>query len=152
MNAPFYTTKTYKTEASLGFMLGRCVNRITDTIDASLAESGINSRQFGILHAILNGRAKNPSDLARLRYQYSAAITYTLDVLEKKKLLVRRRSVQDRRGIELELTPHGETLTRSCIPLVVEAQNRVLEQLSRDDYRTLSTLLSRIADGATTCA
>jgi len=152
MKAPFYTTKTYKTEASLGFMLGRCMNRITDTIDASLAAFGINSGQFGVLHAILNGRAKNPSDLARLRYQYSAAITYTLDVLEKKKLVVRSRSAEDRRVVELRLTPQGEDLTRNCIPLVVEAQNRVLEHLSRDDYRTLSALLSRIADVTATGA
>lgn len=146
VSPPIYTVKTYQTEASLGFLLGRCMNRITDAIDESLAELGVNSQQFGVLHAILNGRARSPSELARLRYQYSAAITYTLDVLEDRQLLLRKRSVQDRRAVELELTADGEALTRACIPKLVEAQNRVLAGLSHEEYAVLGGLLRRVAD------
>ncbi len=145
---PIYTVSTYQTESSLGFLMGLCMNRMTDAIDLTLQDKGINARHFGVLHAVLNGRAKSPTDLARLRMQYSAAITYMLDVLEKKQLLVRKRNPTDRRSVELELTPHGEALTRECIPLVVEAQNRVLEGLNPGDYQALSALLQRIADGA----
>jgi DNA-binding MarR family transcriptional regulator len=143
---PIYTVGSYQAEMSLGFLLGRCMNQIIDAIDANLADQGINSQHFGVLHAIYDGRAKNPSELARLRYQYSAAITYILDVLEKKNLLVRKRSVQDRRSVELELTAEGEALVRRCIPLVVDAQNKVLESLNTEEYGTLSALLRRIAD------
>lgn len=145
VSPPIYTAKTYQTEASLGFLLGRCMNRITDAIDESLVDLGINSQHFGVLHAILNGRARSPSELARLRYQYSAAITYMLDVLENRQLLIRKRSAQDRRAIELELTAEGEALTRACIPRVVEAQNRVLAGLNHEEYADLGALLQRIA-------
>ena len=143
--APIYSIDTYRAEETLGFLMGRCVNKVIDGIDAALLELGINAQQFGVLHAILKGRARTPSELARLRYQYSAAITYVLDVLEEKNLLIRKRSAQDRRVVELELTREGEALTRACIPLVVQAQNDTLTCLSQTEYATLSRLLKRVA-------
>lgn len=142
----FYSTKTYRSEESVGFLLGLCLNRIVDAIDEALAELGIGAQQFGILHALLKGTARNPSELARLRFQNSAAITYTLDVLEEKQLVQRKRNANDRRVVNLELTEAGKALTRACIPRVVDAQNAVLQNLSQSDYRTLHALLHRIAD------
>ena len=84
-------------------------------------------------------------NLARLRFQNSAAIAYTLDVLESRKLLTRTRNALDRRGVELDLTTEGRALTRACIARVVEAQNRVLECLDVTDYDVLTGLLKRIA-------
>lgn len=144
-STPFYEVASYQTEDSLAFLIGRCINRITDTVDAALAELGINSQQFGVLHAILRGRVETPSGLARLRFQNSAAITYTLDGLEAKQLLVRVRSERDRRQVRLVLTDEGRALTQRGLSLVVDAQNRILENLNRDQYRTLDTLLRRVA-------
>jgi len=141
-----YTTSSYHTEDSLGFLLGRCMNRIVDEIDVALAEYDVTAEQFGVLHAIYRGKATSPSELARLRYRHSAAITYTLDVLEKRKLLARKRSREDRRVITLQLTPAGTEVTRACIPRVVEAQNEVLRRVDREEYELLSGLLRRIAD------
>lgn len=140
-----YATSSYRPEDSLGFLLGRCLNRIVDEIDVALAEYDVTAEQFGVLHAIYRGKATNPSELARLRYRHSAAITYTLDVLEKRKLLARKRSRADRRVITLQLTPAGTDVTRACIPRVVEAQNQVLRTVDREDYDLLSGLLKRIA-------
>jgi DNA-binding MarR family transcriptional regulator len=140
-----YSAQSYKTEESIGFLLGCCISRITDAIDESLVDLGVRSEQFGVLHAILQGRAKNPSDLRRLRYRSSAAITYTLNALEERKMLVRTRCAQDGRGIELKLTAKGMALTKACIPRMIEAQNRVLECLDLEDFQMLSVLLRRLA-------
>ena len=140
-----YTVKSYCTEDSLGFLMGRCMNRITDAIDAVLAEFGINAQHFGVLHAIYRGKVRTPSELARLRFQNSAAITYTLDLLEDRKLLARSRSAEDRRVVVLELTAEGKALTASCISLVVQAQNSVLASLNSNEYAVLSSLLRRVA-------
>jgi DNA-binding MarR family transcriptional regulator len=149
-SSPIYTVPSYRTEESIGFLLGVCLSRITDAIDRSLGDLGVSAQQFGVLHAILKGRARTPSDLARLRYQNGAAITYTLDVLEGRKLLTRTRNAVDRRGIELDLTAEGSTLTRACIPRMVEAQNRMLEGLDLAEYQVLTVLLRRIAGQAET--
>jgi DNA-binding MarR family transcriptional regulator len=140
-----YAVASYRTENSIGFLLGLCINRVTDEIDQSLADLGINARHFGILHAILRRRATSPSDLARLRYQSGPALSYTLNILAARKLLLRTRSGHDRRVTKLALTAAGRALTRTCIPRVVAAQNRVLQGLNQADYRRLSKLLQYIA-------
>lgn len=147
-----YSVDTYETEAGIGYLLGRCVTRIGDAVDAALAECGLNGQQFGVLHAVLNGRVRTPSDLARVHFKYSGAVTYVLDGLERKQLLERQRSAEDRRVVELRLTAEGEALTRRCIPLVVDAQNALLQDIGADEYLVLSALLRRIADGTATSA
>lgn len=139
--------KVSQAEEAVGFLLIRCINRITDAMDGSMAELGLNTQQFGVLHSIYRSRATTPSALARLRFTNSAAITYTLDVLEKKGLLFRKRSATDRRVIELELTAEGEALIQACIPKAIAAQDQVLSPLSSEDCQTLHTLLQHIADG-----
>lgn len=110
-----------------------------------MAEHDLNTQQFGVLHSIFRGRASTPSALARLRFTNSAAISYTLDVLEKKSLLLRKHSVTDRRVIELELTVKGKDLIQVCIPKAIAAQEEVLRPLSSVDCQVLHTLLIRIA-------
>lgn len=133
-------------EEAIGLLISRCLNRITDATAAAMADIDINSQQFGVLHSIYRGRASTPSALARLCFTNTAAVTYTLDQLEKKCLLSRSRSSSDRRVIELELTEQGKALVEDCLPRAVDAQNRVLSPLSEADCRTLRTLLQRIAD------
>jgi DNA-binding MarR family transcriptional regulator len=144
---PIYRVETYETESGIGYLLGRCVSRVGDCVDAALAPFDLNGQQFGVLHAVLRKRARTPTDLARVHFKYSGAVTYVLDGLERKQLLVRQRSAEDRRVVELRLTAEGEALTRQCIPVVVEAQNTLLQDIGQDEYQALSALLRRIADG-----
>lgn len=139
------STKASQIEEAAGFLLIRCINRITDAMDKSMAEHDLNTQQFGVLHSVFRERASTPSALARLRFTNSAAITYTLDVLEKKALLNRKRSATDRRVIELELTAKGKDLIQVCIPKAIAAQEEVLHPLSGADCQVLHTLLKRIA-------
>jgi len=145
----FYSVKSYVTEESLAVQLRLCLDKITDAVDAALKDTGLNAQLFGALHAILQGSARNPSELAQLRYQNRAAITYTLNVLEKKSLIRRIINTSDRRMIELKLTPKGEALTRACLPLIVEAQNHALSPLTTEEYMSLQRSLRKLAEQQT---
>jgi DNA-binding MarR family transcriptional regulator len=133
-------------DEAIGLLISRCLNRITDGCAAAMTDLDISSQQYGVLHAVYRGRASTPSALARLCFTNTAAITYTLDVLEKKGLLIRNRSNTDRRVIDLELTAAGEALIKDCIPRAINAQNQVLKPLSEAECETLRSLLRRIAD------
>lgn len=133
-------------EEAIGLLISRCLNRVTDACAGAMVDLDISSQQYGVLHSIYRGRASTPSALARLCFTNTAAITYTLDVLEKKGLLIRNRSSSDRRVIDLELTAEGNALIQECIPRAVNAQNQVLKSLSEAECQTLRSLLRRIAD------
>ena len=141
-----YTLESYRPEESLGFLAGRFLNLINDGIDLALKGTGLNSHRFGILHALLRGKVSSPTGIARLRYQNGAAVTYNLNLLEKQGLIVRVPSETDRRITELKLTAEGENLTRRCLPLVVEAQNRVLSPVGPEEHALMVRLLSRLTN------
>ncbi len=71
---------------------------------------GLNPTEFGILEALYH---KGPLPLQQIGEKVlisSGNITYAIDKLEQKQLLVRKPSVHDRRVIFAELTPQGQEL------------------------------------------
>lgn len=133
-------------ENSLGFNLRRSFNRVTDEFDSALSDYALSAHQFGVLTTIFYGRASTPSEVARLRFQNGAAITYTLDRLEQRGLLRRKRSEEDRRVITLVLTEDGRELTRQCMEVVVAVQQRITHALSDDERENLFDMLQRICE------
>ena len=133
-------------ESSLAFNLRRSFNKIVDNIDAALSDCALSSHQFGVLTTIYFGRASTPSEVARLRFQNGAAITYTLDRLEQRGLLRRSRSTADKRVITLVLTEEGREVTRQCMNKALAAQDRMAAGLRPDEQAMLLSLLRRICE------
>ncbi len=133
-------------ERSLAFNLRRSFNKVIDEVDAALGEFALSSHQFGVLSTIYYGRASTPSEVARLRFQNGAAITYTLDRLEQRGLLKRTRSEADKRVITLVLTDDGRELTRKCMEAVVAVQDRMLGGLTAKDRGRLFEMLRLICE------
>ena len=133
-------------ENSLAFNLRRGFNRMVDNIDAALSDCDLSSHQFGVLTTIYFGRASTPSEVARLRFQNGAAITYTLDRLEQRGLLRRSRSTADKRVITLVLTEEGRKVTRQCMDKALAAQDRMAAELRPDEQAILLSLLRRICE------
>ena len=81
-------------------------------------------------------------------------ISRMLDRLERKGLVARSRSEQDRRMIELTLTERGAEAARALPSLIANALNAQLEGFSADELVTLTGLLQRFianGPGATGC-
>lgn len=133
-------------ERSLAFNLRRSFNKVIDEIDAALSEFALSSHQFGVLSTIYYGRASTPSEVARLRYQNGAAITYTLDRLEQRGLLQRTRSEADKRVITLVLTKEGRELTRKCMDAVVAVQDRMMKGLTARDRDRLFEMMQLVCE------
>lgn len=133
-------------ERSLAFNLRRSFNKVTDEVDSALSDFALSSHQFGVLTTIYFGRASTPSEVARLRFQNGAAITYTLDRLEQRGLLKRTRSRDDKRVITLVLTDEGRELTRQCMAIAVDVQNRMAEGLSPEERELLFDMLRRVCE------
>ena len=70
---------------------------------------GISVEQFQILRHIRKG-VRSVSDLAEAKQISRPAISQAVDILVEKGLISRRQSPEDRRFVELELTPHGDEL------------------------------------------
>ena len=97
----------------------RRVIRATDLHSKYLAKTtGLTSPQILLLHSIRDKGQVTIGELATDISLSQATVTTILDRLEKRELVVRVRSKQDKRKVHAELTEQGiEVLKKAPIPL-----------------------------------
>lgn len=142
----FYTAQTYRVGDTIGALIRQLRLSMTRCIDAEMARHGLTDAQWGPLFLIAVGRARTAAALAQELEVGPGAMTRTLDRLERKGLLLRRRSEEDRRLVLLELTAEGERAA-ARVPAVLSAvYNAHLAGFSEDEFSALKSMLARMVD------
>src|SRR5258708_8974502 len=98
----------YQLGESVGYLLSRVKSTMSNLVtQRSMAELGITSQQGSILFMVASGKCLLAAELAREYGIDASAVTRLVDRLEKRGLLTRVRSNEDRRVVRLALTPEG---------------------------------------------
>lgn len=139
----YYTAENYDPTTSIGLSLSRARNALLGEIDASLRDIGITSQQLGIIMALGRELASTPFELSKLLDIDSGLMTRMLDKLEKQDVLQRVRSVDDRRSINLQLTPHGKRLMAEIAHRAPEVINARLKDFTTAEFREFQRLLAK---------
>lgn len=144
--ADFYSADAYCAEESVGYMMKRIMLSIGGQVDARLGEHGLTSAQWGPLFKIRHsGHGKaTVAELARWLQSDAGATTRLLDRLEKKGLCKRVRSTEDRRVVEVELTPDGEAAIAEVPAVLSEVLNGHLAGFSKTEWQALKVYLQRM--------
>jgi len=125
---------------------------VHDDANALLKPYGLNHPEYNLL-MMLYGTASgtmSPSELADAAGEKSANITRLTNELSEKGLISRVGSVDDRRKVELSLTPQGLAVIESflpdiCVLLVKQGRHlTVSEQVQLE--KLLKKFLSGLAD------
>lgn len=147
--AAFYRGDAYRIDESVGYMMKLAHASIVRALDRRLTKYDLTAMQLLPLMGISDGRVGTAAELARLTNCDPGGVTRMLDRLEAKDLVQRTRSPQDRRVVQLALTPAGRKLAE-CIPyLLSEVLNEHLAGFSRAEFDQLRQLLRRfLANGA----
>lgn len=82
--------------------------------------------------------------LARMQVASKPAVVKSLDVMERLRLVRRRRSHADRRLVRVELTPAGRVLVRRVQRDVHRREHRLTAALTTAEKRTLARLLRKL--------
>ena len=102
---------------------------------------------FQLLALMLVGSA-NGLSIKELREKLSipgSSLTFTIDSLEKKKLIKRQRSKEDRRQWLLSLSARGERLYAEILKAEGEALSPTLEKLSETEKATFLKLAEELS-------
>jgi len=121
--------------AQLGSHIGRIVRPI------GLNEVGF--RTLMMLYA--NAEGVHPSELSEASSETRTNTTRICDELERKGLLRRRPSVEDRRKVVLELTRRGENLIERVLPHVWRGLEHFSQALSAKEKKELERLMKKLA-------
>lgn len=143
----FYDPKTFTARGSLGYLLKMAHMQMHDCADAVLAAHELSFVQWISLMKLREGTALTASDLCREMRHDAGALTRVLDQLEQRGFIVRERSLQDRRVVELHLTEAGRAKLEEVVPAVVERFNIALGGFSKAEFTELTRLLDKLRHG-----
>ncbi len=144
----FYPPGTYQPEDSATWLMRRITVAFAQEVGQRLEPDGLTHAQWIPLLKIHKGVATTAAELAREAHLDAATVTRTLDRLESKGFLRRVRSSQDRRVVNLELTPQGEAVAQKIPALLCDVQNAHLRGFTRDELEAFKGLLRRVLDNA----
>jgi MarR family 2-MHQ and catechol resistance regulon transcriptional repressor len=126
--------------------LARCTNTLDSLLAAGLAEHGMTAPQFGALEALLHLGPLCQRDLGQKMLRTGGSVTSLVDKLEEKGLVRRERATDDRRIVNVQLTPSGRRLITKVFPQHLErivAAFAVLNAREQDDLGRLCRKLGR---------
>ena len=124
--------------------LMRAAESATQRIHRHLAPVGLTPSQFGVLEALHSLGPLCHKALAAKILKTSGNVTLVLDNLEKRKLVQRERSADDRRYITVSLTPEGDALIRDVFPRHAQAVQEDLSGLTPAEQEELGRLCRKL--------
>ncbi|MBN3789779.1 MarR family transcriptional regulator [Burkholderia sp. Ac-20353] len=118
--------------------INRVLNqRMLTTLEIPLSQGS------ALVH-LARGGTMSCQELARLLGCGTSRLSRLACELERRALVVRRRSSQDRRTLDLSLTPAGLALAERVPSVLAESERVILSRLSEEERGFLKRFLHRL--------
>ena len=121
--------------------LRKAARAITLLYDNAFKSSGLLSTQLGVLDAICNSNLIRISNLAAKQGMDRTTLTRNLSVLERQGF-IKISSGKDHRTRIVTATQKGRSAVAKAIPLWIEVQRKVKQQMGEDIWLNLIQNLS----------
>jgi len=150
MTQPYYKVETLEPMRSIGFLIKRCGLLMSQLAEERFESEQISFTQWLVLIKLRFHTHMSATCLSEEMGHDMGALTRVVDSLERAGLVRRERSQQDRRAVEITITPQGRRVVESCMHFVVDLMNELVEPWSKEELDVLITqlqgLLSRLQD------
>lgn len=143
----FNLTSRQKIALDTYIKLMRASNVVTNKIHRYLLDEKLTHSQFAVLEALYHLGPLSQSELSHKILKSNANVTTVVDSLEKKDLVVRLRSAEDRRCVTISLSTAGNKLIQQIFPRHVEIVAQRFSVLSENEQKQLAALLRKLGKG-----
>ncbi|WP_454764203.1 MarR family winged helix-turn-helix transcriptional regulator [Cupriavidus campinensis] len=147
MNAPDidpFDPAAYEVGKSVGYLLSRAKNLLSLGIEQEVCSLDITHAQASCLMMLSRGGAATVTDLGRCLSTDAGSVTRLLSRMEKRGLIVRTRRDDDRRVVDLSLTPEGEALAKKLPAVFCNVMRRHFAGFSSEEIEILRAMLLRV--------
>ena len=133
--------------------LEECVNYLLTTAQHSvflkmtekLSAFEITPVQYAVLYCLWENDKRSPKEIAERLKLENSTISGILERMEKKELIKRSISKEDRRFIQVILTKKGASLKEDVLATVEQVNNEVLSIFSAEECDQLKKILRTLA-------
>lgn len=140
----FYDTVPFAPESSVGYLSRRFHQLQVAALEPIFVAEGITMTHWSALVFIYLRGTTTGIEVARDLSYDKGAVTRLLDTLEARGLLTRTRDTDDRRCVNLTLTPAGIAVAERCRDRVTARWNTWLEGWEEADVHQLIAWLNRL--------
>ena len=144
----FYRPNGYHMEDSVAYLMRNIMLHVAQSVELNMAHTDLTNAQWLPLYKLYKKDASTVAELARACDVDNGGVTRLLDRLEAKGLCQRVRSEQDRRVVNIQLTPTGTAAAAEILPILCEVLNAHLTGFSAEEHEALKGYLRRILDNA----
>ena len=127
--------------------LVRASEAVTVALHRDLGGKRLTSSQFGVLEALLHLGPLCQGDLAGKLLRSGASTTSVVEGLEKRGLVIRQRTEEDKRFVRVALTGKGRKLVQEIFPAHAQRAARLFRVLTSDEQEQLRRLCRKLGTG-----
>ena len=124
--------------------LMRAADSVTSRVNRDLVAADLSISQFGVLEALYHLGPLCQRDIARKLLKSTGNITMVIDNLEKRDLVRRERTAEDRRYIRISLTDKGNHLITDIFPRHAELVTEEMDVLTGEEQAELARLCRKL--------
>ena len=130
--------------SGLGKLLRRAHRSYSRNLQERLADHGVSLAQYLHLRELWEVNGITQVELSQKVGIEKASSTAVLDALERQKLILRVRNAQDRRKVNVYLTPAGQKIRGVLSPAAKGVAAQAVSDLSEAELDILFSVLNRM--------
>lgn len=129
----------------IAYLIARANRRLEEDLGRSLRAEGVPIEQFRILDALARGGPQPMGAIAEAALVERPTLTKIIDRMTAAGLVFRMPDTEDRRRINVVMSPEGEALWRRLAELVETQSRELTSRMDADGADALRDLLRALA-------
>lgn len=131
-------------DKSIGMYINYINKKIQRYLTLNLEKYNITTEQWSVLLHLLQKDGINQKQLAKDVDKDQPTLVRILDILERKKLVERRKCVEDRRSFLIYVTLEGKKLRNEVYPFIEALFGNIVDGISSDQLNLFIDTLNKI--------
>ena len=134
----------FKLDAPLGYIINKTAQMLKNELSRRFKPYGITVEQWRVLNRLWERDGLTQKELAEQILKDQPNTTRILDKLQKKEIIRREASPDDRRAFIINLTDEGRMLRARLLPIAHRMGDEVFAGLTEEEQQLLRKLLNKI--------
>lgn len=131
-------------DESIGRLTNITNKNLLHFLNKNLERFNITTEQWTVLFNLSNQNKISQKSLAKISNKDQPTLTRILDILERKNLIERHHSKEDRRSFVLHITENGLILKENILPFIEDLFRDILKGVSPEDLNIYICVLLQI--------
>ena len=131
---------------SLPMLLSRALDKVMPNYRSLFQAYDLTNQQWRVLRALWEQKHLTSTEISQITILPTPSLVGILDRLEKKGLIGRLRSVEDRRHVHIIPTQAGRDLQEQILPKVENIHDDFMQRVTAEEWDELNRILNKLAD------